>query len=462
MRAPLALRAAGLGAPRVRSSAGPARGDDGRRATRARAGARRGDPRRAYPRSGRDRRRRLRRGPTLMPVYGVAPTPFVEGAGHVPAPARRLCRRSAYAAKRRSRPPSCSLEAATAVPARWGCCGRLCERGIVPDLVVGSSIGAINAAFFAGQPTLEGTYLCAEMWRSRRNRTMSSRRAACTGPGASSSGARRSTRSRGCGGWCSGFLRFDRLEDSLVPLTVVATRLQDGVEEWLTEGPALEAILASAALPAIFPAVEREGNRYIDGGVVDNTPLVGCARRGRAADLRAAVRRGELQRRRVRAALRGDAGRFRACRSARGCAGTSPPSPTTSTSSCSSSPESRSSPGRTSRAPRSCSSAATSTRESCSTGSRTSLPSEAGCGRHEMVVPDQDGGRRHEKKPRARALTSEAAAGGTADGSAVGSSLVGRCRPSGFAPPPACGRGARGSSAARPRSRGCRRGHGVR
>ena len=42
----------------------------------------------------------------------------------------------------------------------------LCERGIVPDLVVGSSIGAINAAFFAGQPTLEGTYLCAEMWRT--------------------------------------------------------------------------------------------------------------------------------------------------------------------------------------------------------------------------------------------------------------------------------------------------------
>jgi NTE family protein len=63
------------------------------------------------------------------------------------------------------------------------------------------------------------------------------------------------------------------LEDSLVPLTVVATRLDGGVEEWLTEGPALEAVLASAALPAIFPAVEREGIRYIDGGVVDNTPL---------------------------------------------------------------------------------------------------------------------------------------------------------------------------------------------
>ena len=60
---------------------------------------------------------------------------------------------------------------------------------------------------------------------------------------------------------------------ALVPLTVVVTRLDDGAEVWLTEGPALEAVLASAALPAIFPSVELEGKRYIDGGVVDNTPL---------------------------------------------------------------------------------------------------------------------------------------------------------------------------------------------
>ena len=58
-----------------------------------------------------------------------------------------------------------------------------------------------------------------------------------------------------------------------MPLTIVVTRLDDGVEERLTEAPALEAVLASAALPAILPVVEREGSRYIDGGVVDNTPL---------------------------------------------------------------------------------------------------------------------------------------------------------------------------------------------
>ena len=76
----------------------------------------------------------------------------------------------------------------------------LCERGIVPDLVVGSSIGAVNAAFFAGEPTLEGTYLAAEMWRTVATNE-SSRRAGCTGRGVSSSDARPSIRSRDCGGW---------------------------------------------------------------------------------------------------------------------------------------------------------------------------------------------------------------------------------------------------------------------
>ena len=148
----------------------------------------------------------------------------------------------------------------------------LCERGIVPDLLVGTSIGAVNASFFAGHPTLEGTYLAAEMWRAVASNDVFPKgrlhgswrfveRREAVYP---IEGLRRLVRSG---------LRFDRLEDSAVPLTVVVTRLDDGVEEWLTEGPALEAVLASAALPAIFPSVVRGGSRYIDGGVVNNTPL---------------------------------------------------------------------------------------------------------------------------------------------------------------------------------------------
>ncbi len=69
------------------------------------------------------------------------------------------------------------------------------------------------------------------------------------------------------------FLRFERLEDSPVPLVLVATRLEDGAEEWLTEGPAIESVMASAALPGFYPVVELGGAHYFDGGVLDNVAL---------------------------------------------------------------------------------------------------------------------------------------------------------------------------------------------
>ncbi len=68
-------------------------------------------------------------------------------------------------------------------------------------------------------------------------------------------------------------ITYERLEDAVVPVEVVATSLTDGREHWFTYGPVAEAVLASAAIPAIFPPVEVDGDRFIDGGVVDNVPI---------------------------------------------------------------------------------------------------------------------------------------------------------------------------------------------
>ena len=56
-------------------------------------------------------------------------------------------------------------------------------------------------------------------------------------------------------------------------MEVVATSLTDGRERWFTYGSAVEAVLASSAVPAIFPPVEIDGERFIDGGVVNNVPI---------------------------------------------------------------------------------------------------------------------------------------------------------------------------------------------
>jgi len=68
-------------------------------------------------------------------------------------------------------------------------------------------------------------------------------------------------------------LAIDRIEDTEIPLEVVATSLVDGSEHWFTSGPIVDSVLASAAIPGIFPPVEVEGETFIDGGVVNNVPI---------------------------------------------------------------------------------------------------------------------------------------------------------------------------------------------
>ena len=76
---------------------------------------------------------------------------------------------------------------------------------------------------------------------------------------------------------------FENLEDTTIPFEVVTTSLTDGRERWLAHGNAVEAILASSAIPSILPPVVIDGDVLIDGGVVNNVPisramLAGCTR----------------------------------------------------------------------------------------------------------------------------------------------------------------------------------------
>ncbi len=148
----------------------------------------------------------------------------------------------------------------------------LAEHGFVPDRIYGTSVGAINGAGFAGDPTREGVERMAGIWTALgRDDVFPQGR--LHGPWMyfqqrdavySDSGLRKIIEEG---------VPFHRLEDSPIPFEVVATSLLDGRERWFTYGPVEDVILASAALPAIFPPVEIDGERYIDGGVVNNVPI---------------------------------------------------------------------------------------------------------------------------------------------------------------------------------------------
>lgn len=143
--------------------------------------------------------------------------------------------------------------------------------GIVPDLVVGSSVGAINGAYFAGVPSAQGVAQLEAIWRSLRRKEvfpvtwrsllgLLTHRNFLIDPG----GLRRVIEER---------LPYRELEQAVIPLHIVATDLIAGGSVRLSSGPAVAAVLASCAIPAAFPPV-RIGERYlIDGAVASDTPI---------------------------------------------------------------------------------------------------------------------------------------------------------------------------------------------
>jgi NTE family protein len=149
----------------------------------------------------------------------------------------------------------------------------LYERGITPDLIIGTSVGALNGAFIASRPpTLETIHELGSIWRGL-HRTAVFPVNPLTGllgfMGARNglvpdAGVRRLIRRH---------IAVDRLEDTLVPLHVVATDVLRGEDVRLSRGPIVDAVLASAAIPGVLPAVEWEGRLLIDGGVANNAPI---------------------------------------------------------------------------------------------------------------------------------------------------------------------------------------------
>lgn len=149
----------------------------------------------------------------------------------------------------------------------------LAERGIVADLLVGTSVGAVNAAFLAGNGTgPDAVDDLATIWtRLRRGDVFP------VGPVRNLlalAGVRNSLYSdRGLRRLISAHLTYDRLEDAAIPVHVIATDLLTGQEVALSTGDALSAVLASAAIPGVLPPVQRDGRCLVDGGLANNTAI---------------------------------------------------------------------------------------------------------------------------------------------------------------------------------------------
>jgi NTE family protein len=149
----------------------------------------------------------------------------------------------------------------------------LYEHDIRADLVVGTSAGALNGAFVADRPqTRETARQLGDIWRNlSRNRVF---------PVNPLTGALGFLGARNHLVPDAGLRRLLRdhvvaqdLEDTLVPLHVIATDVLRGDEVRLSSGPLLDAVMASAAIPGLLPSVSWDGRELVDGGVSNNAPI---------------------------------------------------------------------------------------------------------------------------------------------------------------------------------------------
>jgi NTE family protein len=147
----------------------------------------------------------------------------------------------------------------------------LAAHGIVADMVVGSSVGALNGAFYAGDPTLGGVERLATVWRglTRQDvfpinwRTVLSfiRRRDFLIP---HDGIRK---------LINDHIPFRNLQDAKLPLHIVTTDIISGDSIVLSEGSTAEAIVASTAIPGAFAPIRHKDYYLADGAISSNTPI---------------------------------------------------------------------------------------------------------------------------------------------------------------------------------------------
>jgi NTE family protein len=149
----------------------------------------------------------------------------------------------------------------------------LTENGIVPDLVIGSSAGALNAVAFAASPTAAGIDQLDAMWQSLRRRHVAplSARALLAAAAGRSGGLVSNAPLRH---FIQARLPLGTLTETAIPAHVVATDLQSGEPVVLSSGDAVSALLASSAFPGLYPPVTIGGRQLIDGGVAADVPVL--------------------------------------------------------------------------------------------------------------------------------------------------------------------------------------------
>ncbi len=148
----------------------------------------------------------------------------------------------------------------------------LVAHGVRPDLVVGSSVGALNGAYFCGDPTPAGVARLEAIWHGLKRRGVfpfTLRRIVSMFFELDSL-----VDSHAVSRLIERHVPYRQLEQASIAVHIAATRLLSGASVLLSFGPAAQAVLASCAIPAAFPPACIGGVDLMDGPIASNTPVI--------------------------------------------------------------------------------------------------------------------------------------------------------------------------------------------
>lgn len=153
----------------------------------------------------------------------------------------------------------------------------LFDAQIRPDLVVGTSVGALNGAVVAHDPDMASVEKLTDVWMSTASMVW-----AISPLDRVLSVARTRTALHSIDPLrqlLAEHLGDTLIEDLPIPYHCCAASIERASEHWFTTGPVVEAVLASCSVPGLFPAFELDGEHFVDGGIVNSIPV------GRAVEL---------------------------------------------------------------------------------------------------------------------------------------------------------------------------------
>ncbi len=153
------------------------------------------------------------------------------------------------------------------------------EEGYKADMVLGTSVGALNGAIYASDPSIEGVKTLEQTWRNIKMFDVFTPSVITPIKNIATFGQYLIS-PKNLRKLMDDHLNFTKIEETKIPLYITTTDINTGDEVVFNKGLVIEALLASAGIPGVFPPLRMDQRLLVDGGLVNNSPISSAVKLG--------------------------------------------------------------------------------------------------------------------------------------------------------------------------------------